>query len=152
MNGPTQSTKMNINSEAATTSSLTNKSTYKVVDLFGNEEVMMITKSKKKPNLFSDYDAFLDKFEDKKTTDDCYTPTDVMDVVISYVNENYPLTKKKIVRPFFPGGDFESIDYTEDMVVIDNPPFSIISKICRYYLSNGIKFFFILPTLNSVQF
>lgn len=84
---------------------------YKVVDLFGNEQVVLADKKKRKPNLFGDYDAFVEKFEAKKTTDDCYTPKEVMDVVINYVNENYPLHGKKIIRPFFPGGDYESIEY-----------------------------------------
>lgn len=122
---------------------------YKVLDLFGNEQTVIITKKKEKPNLFSDYDAFLDKFEVKKTTDDCYTPKEVMDIVINYVNEKYPLAGKKIIRPFFPGGDFESIDYTDDMVVIDNPPFSIITKICKYYLERNIKFFLFCPHLTA---
>ena len=120
---------------------------YKVLDLFGNEETVIITKKKEKPNLFSDYDAFLDKFEAKKTTDDCYTPKDVMDIVINYVNEKYPLAGKKIIRPFFPGGDFESVDYTNDMVVVDNPPFSIISKICKFYIERNIPFFLFAPHL-----
>jgi hypothetical protein len=122
-------------------------SSYKVLDLFGNEETVIITKNKSKPNLFSDYDAFLDKFEDKKTTDDCYTPKEVMDIVIEYVNDKYSLKDKKILRPFFPGGDFESIDYTDDCIVIDNPPFSIITKICRFYLERRIKFFLFCPHL-----
>lgn len=122
---------------------------YKVLDLFGNEQTVIITKKKEKPNLFSDYDAFLDKFEAKKTTDDCYTPKEVMDIVINYVNEKYPLAGKKIIRPFFPGGDFESVDYTDDMVVIDNPPFSIIAKICKYYIANGVKFFLFCPHLTA---
>ena len=120
---------------------------YKVLDLFGNEETVIITKKKEKPNLFSDYDAFLDKFEVKKTTDDCFTPKEVMDIVINYVNEKYPLAGKKIIRPFFPGGDFESVDYTNDMVVVDNPPFSIISKICRFYIERNIPFFLFAPHL-----
>ena len=122
---------------------------YKVLDLFGNEQTVIITKKKEKPNLFSDYDAFLEKFEAKKTTDDCYTPKEVMDIVINYVNEKYPLAGKKIIRPFFPGGDFESVDYTDDMVVIDNPPFSIITKICKYYITNGVKFFLFCPHLTA---
>ncbi len=122
---------------------------YKVLDLFGNEQTVIITKKKAKPNLFSDYDAFLDKFEAKKTTDDCYTPKEVMDIIINYVNERYPLKGKKIIRPFFPGGDFESIEYTDDMVVIDNPPFSIITKICKYYIANGVKFFLFCPHLTA---
>ena len=61
--------------------------TYKTVDLFGNEEVVIIEKKKEKPDLFNDYDGFLQKFEVKKTTDDCYTPKEVMDIIFEYVNE-----------------------------------------------------------------
>lgn len=123
---------------------------YKVLDLFGNEEIVFIENKKTpKKHLFSDYDAFLDKFETKKTTDDCYTPKKVFDIVIDYVNNVYPLNGKKIIRPFFPGGDYESIDYTDDCVVIDNPPFSIISKICRYYIENNVKFFLFCPHLTA---
>ena len=126
-----------------------NHSSYKVLDLFGNEQTVIITKKKSKPNLFSDYDAFFDKFKTKLTTDDCYTPKEVMDIIINYVNEKYPLNGKKIIRPFYPDGDFESIDYTQDVVVIDNPPFSIITKICRYYLERDIKFFLFCPHLTA---
>ncbi len=34
---------------------------------------------------FIDYDGFVEKFKPKKTTDDCYTPPEVMEVVNSYV-------------------------------------------------------------------
>ena len=122
---------------------------YKVCDLFGNEQTVFIKNKSSKPNLFSDYDAFLAKFEPKKTTDDCYTPKEVMDIVINYVNEKYPLAGKKIVRPFYLGGDYESIEYTEDMVVIDNPPFSIITKICRFYLAKKVKFFLFCPHITA---
>ena len=124
--------------------------TYKIIDLFGNEELIIASKKNNKVrNLFSDYDGFLKKFEPKKTTDDCYTPKELMGLIVSYVNEKYPLKGKKIVRPFFPGGDFESVEYTEDMVVIDNPPFSIITKICKYYIERNIKFFLFAPHLTA---
>ena len=122
---------------------------YKTVDLFGDEQVVIITKKKEKPNLFNDYDGFLQKLEVKKTTDDCYTPKEVMDIIINYVNDKYPLKDKKIIRPFFPDGDFESIDYSGDCVVIDNPPFSIVSNICKYYLERDIKFFLFCPHLTA---
>lgn len=125
------------------------KPVYKIVDLFGNEQIVIATKKREQKNLFSDYEVFVEKFEIKKTTDDCYTPKSVMDVIIEYVDKKCGLAGKKIVRPFFPGGDYESIEYTEDMVVIDNPPFSIITKICRYYISNGIKFFLFCPHLTA---
>jgi hypothetical protein len=107
------------------------------------------TKKQNRPNLFNDYDAFVAKFETKKTTDDCYTPQKVMDVIVDYVDKNYPLKGKTIVRPFYPGGDYEAIDYTDDMVVIDNPPFSIFAKICRYYVEKKVKFFLFSPHLTA---
>jgi hypothetical protein len=124
------------------------KSLYKVVDLFGNEHDRFIQTDKKKTNTsLLDYNGFVEKFEVKKTTDDCYTPDDVYKIVLDYVHENYDLTDKEIIRPFFPGGDFEIIEYSDNSVVIDNPPFSIISKICRFYISKKIPFFLFAPHL-----
>ena len=77
-----------------------------------------------------EYQAFLEKFEAKKTTDDCYTPDNIYDVVKKWCIERYGLKGKKIIRPFYPGGDYQKEDYSGDCVVIDNPPFSIISEIC----------------------
>lgn len=122
--------------------------TYKEVDLFGTETIRVTSrKISKIKNLFTDYDAFVDKFEVKKTTDDCHTPNSVFDIVLSYVKENYDLADKKIIRPFYPGGDFESITYGLNDVVIDNPPFSIISKICRFYIDANVPFFLFAPHL-----
>ena len=127
-----------------------NNNFYKTTDLFGNEQIHFIEKKHTKcKTLFTDYEGFVDKFEPKKTTDDCYTPKEIMDAVIDYVNEKYPLAGKQIIRPFFPGGDFESVDYPADCVVIDNPPFSIITKICRFYLERNIKFFLFCPHLTA---
>lgn len=103
----------------------------------------------KNKTLFTDYEGFVDKFKVKKTTDDCYTPKEVMDIIIDYVDEKYPLKDMQIIRPFFPGGDFESIEYPSNAVVIDNPPFSIVTKICRYYIERGIKFFLFCPHLTA---
>ena len=125
------------------------KSYYKIIDLFGNEDIKLIEKKVNNPNLFNNYDAFLDKFYVKKTTDDCYTPKEVMDIILNYVNEKYPLENKQIIRPFFPGGDYENIDYPYNAVVIDNPPFSIIAKICKYYIERNIKFFLFCPHLTA---
>ena len=121
---------------------------YKEVDLFGGETIRLTyKKNSKRKNLFTDHDAFVEKFEVKKTTDDCYTPKAVFDLVLDYVNENCDLSGKKIIRPFFPGGDFEAIEYRPEHVVIDNPPFSIISKICRFYIDNNVPFFIFAPHL-----
>jgi ParB-like chromosome segregation protein Spo0J len=51
-----------------------------------------------------EYNEFLDKFEPKKTTDDCYTPEQVYDAVAEWVAEEYGLQRKDYVRPFYPGG------------------------------------------------
>lgn len=123
--------------------------TYKVLDIFGNEDTLFVANKKAKPNLFTHYDAFVDKFEVKKTTDDCYTPEEVMQIIFDYVNAKHPLQDKKIIRPFYPGGDFESIQYPKDCIVIDNPPFSIVAKICKFYLERNIEFFLFCPHLTA---
>lgn len=96
---------------------------------------------------FNDYETFVDKFEVKKTTDDCYTPREVFDAVKTYVGELVDLTDRPVVRPFFPGGDYKNFTYPEDCVVIDNPPFSIITQIVRFYLAAKIDFFLFAPHL-----
>ena len=53
----------------------------------------------------------------------------------------------EIVRPFWPGGDYEAFDYHDGCVVIDNPPFSILSKIVRFYDAHGVRFFLFGPIL-----
>lgn len=94
-----------------------------------------------------DYDGFVKKFKPKKTTDDCYTPATVYDAVVEWVREHAPIEGREIVRPFWPGGDYENYDYPANCVVIDNPPFSIIAKIARFYQSKGIAFFLFAPQL-----
>lgn len=80
-----------------------------------------------------DYQAFVEKFKPKKTTDDCYTPDNVYDAVADWVAAEYGLDRAAFVRPFWPGGDFERFAYPADCVVVDNPPFSILSRIIRFY-------------------
>src|SRR5690625_2003847 len=123
--------------------------TYKVVDLFGNTETRFVETDTREKTLFDDYEGFVEKFKRKKTTDDCYTPKEVYDVVLNYVDERYSLEGKEIIRPFYPDGDYEGIDYSENSVVIDNPPFSIITQICRFYIRNDIKFFLFAPHLTN---
>ena len=62
---------------------------------------------------FEDYDAFVEKFKPKKTTDDCYTPPEIYDVVADYVTERFGVRRADMVRPFYPGGDFEAFDYPD---------------------------------------
>ena len=106
---------------------------------------------KLKRDLFEDYEAFTEKFKPKKTTDDCYTPTAVYDAVADYVAGCYDLDRAKFVRPFYPGGDYERYDYPDDCVVVDNPPFSIITKIARDYRNGGIRFFLFAPLLTILN-
>ena len=94
-----------------------------------------------------EYQAFLEKFEAKKTTDDCYTPDNIYDAAKKWCLEKYGLKGKKIIRPFYPGGDYQKEDYTGNCVVIDNPPFSIISEICEWYTEMNVKFFMFAPSL-----
>ena len=96
-----------------------------------------------------DYDEFVEKFKPKKTTDDCYTPKAVYDVVLEYVNGITPLDGRHIVRPFWPGADFTECDYPDGCIVIDNPPFSIYSKIVRWFLEHSIDFFIFAPGLTQ---
>ena len=97
---------------------------------------------------FHDYEAFIKKFEAKKTTDDCYTPQPIYDVVLDYVFEKANLPEDtEIVRPFYPGGDYQAEEYPEGCVVVDNPPFSILAQIVAWYTAHGVKFFLFAPTL-----
>ncbi len=94
-----------------------------------------------------EYEAFVEKFKPKKTTDDCFTPPNIYTAVLNYVVEKYELHVAPIVRPFYPGGDYKAENYPPNCVVVDNPPFSILSEIVRYYQEKGIRFFLFGPTL-----
>ena len=72
--------------------------------------------------------------------DEYYTPEPIMEIIDKYVEEKYGYNRKDFIKPFFPGGDYEKEDYT-GKIVVDNPPFSILSKIVDYYIKNDIKFF-----------
>ena len=97
---------------------------------------------------FTQYDDFVEKFKAKKTTDDCYTPGPVYEEIKDWAVERYGLQGREIVRPFWPGGDYEHFDYPEGCVVIDNPPFSILAKIEKNFLAWGIDFFLFAPGLS----
>nr|DAY40682.1 MAG TPA: ParB protein [Caudoviricetes sp.] len=100
-------------------------------------------------DLSDEYENFIDKFQEKKTTDDCYTPQNVYDAVKEYVVKKYNLGGREIIRPFYPGGDYQNYKYPENCIVIDNPPFSIITSICDWYNENGIDFFLFAPYLTN---
>jgi len=94
-----------------------------------------------------EYNDFLDKFEIPKTTDDCYTPDLVYDAVADWVSNEYGVKRENFVRPFYPGGDYQSEKYKKTDIVVDNPPFSILSEILNFYTEKGVKFFLFAPAL-----
>lgn len=100
------------------------------------------------PIVFHDYESFIAKFADNpKTTDDCYTPPDIYDAVVKWLGTKIDLTGKQILRPFYPGGDYVMAEYPEDGIVIDNPPFSIFTKIVKFYCTRNVPFFLFGPGL-----
>ena len=99
-----------------------------------------------------EYAEFLEKFEEKHTTDDCYTPANIYDVVAEWVENEYGVKRKNFVRPFYPGGDYHNEKYKDTDIVVDNPPFSIFAEIVRFYMENGIKFFLFAPSLTILHY
>lgn len=116
--------------------------------LFADEQrrdTVMARKSRRE--IHEDYDGFVEKFKPRKTTDDCYTPQPVYDAVLGWLRENADIEGREIVRPFWPGGDYEHYDYPDGCVVVDNPPFSIFTQVCRFFQSRNISFFLFAPHL-----
>lgn len=96
------------------------------------------------------YDEWLAKFDDNnkpKTSDDTFTPPAIYEIVKNYAIKKYGLEGRRVVRPFYPGGDYQNFNYKEGDVVIDNPPFSILKKIKSFYVKNKIDFFLFAPGL-----
>lgn len=96
----------------------------------------------------AEYAGFVEKFKPKKTTDDCFTPPEVYAAVLDWATQEYGLPPDtRIVRPFYPGGDYENADYGGNCIVIDNPPFSILARIVDFYQARGIRYFLFAPNL-----
>lgn len=95
------------------------------------------------------YEKWLEHMEERpSTTDDCFTPEAVYEAVLDWAKHEYGIgPDTRILRPFWPGGDYRQEDYGGDCVVIDNPPFSIISQIVRWYEARGVKYFLFAPGL-----
>lgn len=111
---------------------------------------ILMNVTSKKLAKFNDYEGFVKKFKPKLTTDDCYTPPVVYDALLKWIDANImSLSGVKVLRPFFPGGDYENFDYPAGSVVIDNPPFSILAKILRFYNEKGIKYFLFAPAITQ---
>jgi len=96
------------------------------------------------------YNEFVDKFKPRHTSDDTHTPPNVYEAVLAWCERRYGIDRAKVLRPFFPGGDYATADYPAGCVVIDNPPFSILSQIVRFYLGRGIPFFLFAPGLTCL--
>ena len=75
------------------------------------------------------------------TLDECYTSPEVYDTVLEYATKRYHLQGKHIVRPFVPSGNYQQYVYDKNDVVIDNPPFSMTTKITKWYINHNIPFF-----------
>lgn len=121
---------------------------YKQLNIFGELEDIRPARQKVKKD---DYESFVDKFKTKLTTDDCYTPPNVYEAVLKWVRETCNLGDRPIVRPFYPGGDFVRFGYPQNCVVVDNPPFSILAKIIRWYNDKNIDFFLWSPDLSGIR-
>ena len=97
-------------------------------------------------------EAFAEKFKPKKTNDDVYTPPEVYDAVLKWVERTYGLPEDTvIVRPFYPGGNYLTHDDPEGCLVLDNPPFSLMAKIVKFYTANRVRFFLFANTLTLFQ-
>lgn len=118
------------------------------LNLFGDVEMLPEIK-RSKQEIFEDYDAFLAKFDKDapKTTDDCFTPQPIYEAVLEWLRGQVNIEGRPIVRPFYPGGDYEKYEYPENCVVVDNPPFSILARIIRFYIAHKIDYFLFAPGL-----
>ena len=96
------------------------------------------------------YDEFVDKFKPRHTSDDTHTPPNVYETVLAWAECRYGLDRASILRPFFPGGDYAHAEYPEGCTVLDNPPFSILAQIVKFYLERGIRFFLFAPSLTCL--
>ena len=99
---------------------------------------------------FNDYEGFVAKFQTKKTTDDCYTPPAVYEAVKAWACRRYGIDPARTGRPFWPGGDYERFDYPAGAVVLDNPPFSCLARIVRFYTERQIPYFLFAPGLTAL--
>ena len=105
-----------------------------------------------KQETFLDYEGFVDKFKPKKTTDDCYTPSLVYEAVLGWARKEYGIPEDALVlRPFHPGGNYEAEEYPKGCYVVDNPPFSKLSQIVRFYNAVGVRYLLFAPALTCMR-
>ena len=127
---------------------------YPKIDMKDFEQMTLFDVTEHEPTktktAFDDYEGFVEKFKPKKTTDDCYTPPPVYDVIADWVVNEYGVSREDFVRPFYPGADYKAVDY-RGKIVVDNPPFSILAQIIDFYNLIGVKFFLFAPLLTSMK-
>lgn len=97
------------------------------------------------------YEEFTEKFKHRMTTDDCYTPEPVYEAVKRWAAREYGIDESSVVRPFYPGGDYEHYEYPKGCVVLDNPPFSKLKTIIKFYDEREIDYFLFAPTLTILS-
>lgn len=114
----------------------------------GMDEVLSMIRDDEKQT----YEEFCQKFEPKKTSDDCYTPAPVFDAIAEWAAKEYGFPLFAVVRPFWPGADYKNAEYPDGCVVVDNPPFSILSDIVDFYQSRKISFFLFGPSLTLTAY
>lgn len=103
-------------------------------------------------NDYTMFENMVIKQEHTKTTDECYTPQDVYDAVLAWATANCPEWPEnaQVIRPFWPGMDYQTYEYPENCVVCDNIPFSKSKEILQWYTDAGIRYFLFVPTLTSI--
>lgn len=108
-------------------------------------------RGRKAADIHNDYETFVNKFKPKHTTDSCNTPTYIYDTLLQYLKDQGHITPDTpIIRPFWPDADYTHLDqYPQGSVVVDNPPFSILSQIVRYYNTHNIPYFLFAPSLTA---
>ena len=75
----------------------------------------------------------------KHTGDEYYTQENDFQWFLVFFENVFQVDTSNIIRPFWPGGDYEQEDYT-DKIVMDNPPFSKQKEIIRFYMEKDIPF------------
>lgn len=87
------------------------------------------------------------KTQKKRSSDECYTPNDLWQNIEKYASKRWHFSQ--YIRPFYPDEDYTQ--YT-DQLVFDNPPFSILSKIIKFYTDHNVKFILFCPILTSGKY
>lgn len=118
----------------------------KSINLFGQEE-HVFTNRRKSQKVFSTIRGLCGKIQSQENDRRLLYASSGVRLCFAICSRSLRHRRMTVVRPFYPGGDYESLVYPDNCVVIDNPPFSIVSQIVRFYLKRGIKFFLFAPHL-----